>query len=174
MTLQLYGSVLKQGLQEQCLDLARRLHLELSFDIAVKMANALHCHNLSRRINELKENWVSINYPDPELREDDADDVDSATSQFHVVEEENKGGDDLLGNNQSHAIVLDDDAVGRAANRTRKSENVIDAGAVRRRAPKRSADQMERGKKVRPKNPFAKTQLHELVSKSKHSQGKGK
>lgn len=92
-TLKLFIKFAKAGKLERALDLTQRLHLEQSFDIAVKVADEYNQHKLSDRILNIKDDRFLCNSPTDEdnYSDDDGEEdasftsVNSAPRQVHDI-----------------------------------------------------------------------------------------
>jgi chromosome transmission fidelity protein 4 len=144
--------MVEAGKLERALDLVGRLHLEKSFDIAITMADRLNHRSLSDRIEQAKERWLSLQFPDQ------PEDVEDDVMGMEEMEDEHEEFD--YDDNSATEPTRDIRRDGKAS---RSTENPT-SGPVRRISPdlhrttkKRSFEQVADEKK--PKNPFAKKRL---------------
>jgi chromosome transmission fidelity protein 4 len=163
VTLQLYRAMVEAGKLERALDLVHRLHLEKSFDIAITMADRLNHRNLSDRIENVKDRWLSLIDADQP-----ADEEDDLVAERADDDEEEEEDDEDFGNNQYDSIDLERDVGAGKSNSLNLTENA--AGPIRRISPdshrafKRPFDQV--GEERMSKNPFTKKRLESPAHKS--------
>ena len=179
VTLKLFTEVAKAGKVERALDVARRLHLERSLDLAVRMADRVGQQRLADRIEDVRAGRFPAPAEDDE--EDDggsfggdygdaADDEERITSRAQLMERNNsrvspEGG--RLSTPTKDRGQSDNESAGEeyAGHHDTEEESPPPAASARP-AKKRglahddsSAPLVTAGKKKRRANPFAKRTL---------------
>jgi len=79
VTLKLFMTTVEAGKVERSLDLVDRLHLEKSFDIAIRVADQMNHRNLSDRIEDIKDR----KFAEPQEEEEAEEDYDESANSSH-------------------------------------------------------------------------------------------